>query len=180
MTKPSNVKALETGSGISWEEWIEFFDGHEKLNHAELATMALERIIETGKSSSPEWWAQGVAVAFEQHIGRRLPGQQNDGSFAVTVSKTFDGDMDAALAQWVAKVGDTREFNGVKLNGEPRTSQTEKWRYWRANLADGSTLAMNFQTKANGEKTAAALNHDKIPNSEAAEKWRAFWKQYLV
>lgn len=180
MIRPLNIKALETGSGIAWEEWLRILADHQQATHAELAKLALGKIIENGQSKSPEWWAQGVAAAFERHIGRRQPGQQSDGSFSVTVSRTFEGDMDAVSAAWIDRVRDVEEFNRVRVDGAPRISQSEKWRYWRAKLADGSRLAANFQTRPGGDKTAMALNHDGIPDSDAVEDWRSFWKEYLA
>lgn len=72
-------KSLETGSGISWDEWIQFLEPHRQLDHSAMAAVVLERILGEGASKSPEWWAQGVTVAYEQHIGRRQVGQRCDG-----------------------------------------------------------------------------------------------------
>ena len=182
MTKPSNTKALETGSGISWNEWVTYLDSinASELDHTALAVKTLEKIRETGKSKSPEWWAQGVAVAYEQHIGRRKPGQRCDGDYSVTVSKTIDGDMDNVLEKWVQRVDGISKFNGLKISREPSVSQTEKWRYWRCGLEDGSTLSVNIQTKPNGEKSGLAINHDKLSEAEDVEKWRGFWKSFEI
>lgn len=182
MTKPSNIKALETGSGIPWSEWVVYFESinADELNHTEMAAKALDKILETGKSKSPEWWAQGVTVAYEQHIGRRKPGQTCDGKFSVTVSKTIDGDMDAALEKWEKRVEGITEFNNIKMGRKPSVSQTEKWRYWRCGMEDGSAISVNIQNKPNGVKSTLAINHDKLNNAEDVEKWRAFWKSFQV
>lgn len=182
MTKPSNTKALETGSGISWSEWVAYLDSIQarELDHTALAIKTLEKIVETGKSKSPEWWAQGVAVAYEQHIGRRKPGQTCDGSFSVTVSKTIDGNMDFAIDKWVKRVEGISEFNGVKINKTPSVTQTEKWRYWRCGLEDGSALSVNIQNKPNGLKSSLTINHDKLNQAEDVEKWRGFWKSFEI
>ena len=63
MSEPNNKKALETGSGIAWSEWLEFLEPHSKLDHTEMAKIVLEKISSKGKSKSPEWWAQAVTVA---------------------------------------------------------------------------------------------------------------------
>lgn len=182
MTKPSNVKALETGSGISWNEWVEYLDSirARELNHTEMAEKALAKILEIGKSKSPEWWAQGVTVAYEQHIGRRKPGQTCDGTFSVTVSKTIDGNMDSVLEKWVSRVDGLKVFNGLAITRQPSVSQTEKWRYWRCGMEDGSTISVNIQTKPNGEKSGLAINHDKLSDAADVEKWRGFWKSFEI
>lgn len=32
MSEPSNKKALETGSGIAWSEWLEYLGRYTNLN----------------------------------------------------------------------------------------------------------------------------------------------------
>lgn len=176
MNEPKNKKALETGSGISWSEWLEFLEPYRELNHTEMAKVALQKINERGSSKSPEWWAQGVTVAYEQHIGRRQVGQQCDGQFSVTVTKTIPGDMDAALATWSEAMNDVRDIDGVDVVGEPRITQSDKWRYWKIDLADGSRINVNIQTKPSGDKSSLAINHDKLLSADDVERWRAYWK----
>jgi len=180
MTKPANVKALETGSGTSWEDWLEFLEPHRDLDHTAMAVLVREHIVGVGLSSSPEWWAQGVTLAFEQHIGRRKPGQRSGGTFSVTVSATANCGMDAALEAWTAAMDGAKELDGVALKGPARSSATEKWRYWRCTLDDGSAVSVNFQAKAGGLKTTVSANHDKIPDQSAVETWRTFWRQQLA
>ena len=179
MTKQIQIKSLETGSGITWEEWLKLLAPHKELSHGEIAKIALEHIEAKGVSKSPGWWAQGVTVAFEQHIGRRKPGQVGDGSYSVTVTKTFSGDMDEVLAVWIALTKAIYDFDGIVLKDKPRISKTEKWRYWRCSLEDGSNVSVNIQTKSNGTSSLLAINQDKLSDSESVERARAFWKQYL-
>lgn len=174
-TKPSNIKSLETGTGKSWEYWLDFLESinAKELPHDEIA-------VKVNEHGANAWWSQGVAVAYEQYIGRRLPGQTCDGLYQVTVSKTIAGNMDSALALWQERVDGLTEFNGVKITREPAVSQTEKWRYWRCGLEDKSTISVNIQNKPGIEKSSLAINHDKIQQAEDMERWRAFWKAFAV
>lgn len=115
MKQQKNYKALETGSGITWSEWLVYLAPHAKLNHAEMAKAALKRINDVGKSKSPEWWAQGVTIAYEQHIGRRTPGQRSDGNYSVTVNKTVAGNMSDVLAKIIEKMHGVVDFGGVAI-----------------------------------------------------------------
>ncbi|GAA1712526.1 hypothetical protein [Propioniferax innocua] len=171
--------ALETGSGITWAEWLEILEPHKDLDHPAMAAKVLEHINARGASKSPEWWAQGVTVAYEQHIGRRGVGERCDGSFSVTVSKTMPSDMDATLAAVDAVAAGRDELAGIPLAGEPRTSATEKWRYWRADLADGSKITINIQNKTNG-KSVAAVNHDGLASNEHSDELKAWWRAFLT
>jgi len=178
MTDASKIKSIETGSGILWQDWLNLLEPYKALDHTAIAREALRLINERGRSTSPEWWAQGVTVLYEQEIGRRMPGQRCDGAFSVTVSRTMTGDMDTALATWQSWTAGLSAINGIPIEGEPQVSRTEKWRYWRCKLADGSTVSVNIQTKASGDKSALAINHDKLATAEDVEPWRAFWKAF--
>ena len=180
MSKPKNIKSLETGSGIKWSEWLELLEPHSKLEHAELAKVALEKINQRGDSKNPEWWAQGVTIAYEQHIGRRQVGQRSDGKFSVTVSQTFDGDMDSTLKQWQRLIEGVDEFSNIPMSGSPRISQTDKWRYWKVDMTDGSKISVNIQEKPGGAKSILSINHDKLPAAADVETWRAYWKELLA
>lgn len=46
--------------------------------------------------------------------------------------------MDEALDRWLRLVGDRKEFDGVVFGRAPKVSRTEKRRFWRCGLADGS------------------------------------------
>lgn len=178
MQHDSKITALETGSGISWTEWLEYFKDDTHLSHTELAAKALGLILERGTSTSPEWWAQSAAISFEHHAGLRQVGQQCDGSFAVNASKTLPVDMDGALEKVSNAGADLVSVVGVPRDGEPRVSSTEKWRYWKINLADGSRVSINIQNKAAG-KSVVAVNHDGRQSNDDADEVKAFWKEFL-
>lgn len=48
---------------------------------------------------------------------------------------------------WGSFIGTTPTIDGESLTGDPRISSTEKWRYWRASLTDGTEITASFQTK---------------------------------
>ena len=67
-------------TGRSWEKWLEFLNeiGAGELTHTEIA----QRIHDTGDATG--WWSQSIALAYEQHIGRRVPGQVREGEYVVS------------------------------------------------------------------------------------------------
>ncbi|MET1036387.1 MAG: hypothetical protein ABWX68_14250 [Arthrobacter sp.] len=179
MTKPSNTHAITRATGVPWDEWVDYLDGlgGRGLGHAEIASRAAERI-DTAVGNGG-WWAQGVAVAYEQHIGRRAPGQQNDGTYQLAVSRTFGGTMDDAMNAWTELVRGMAAFGGVPADGVPTLTATVKWRYWRVGLADGTRVSMEIHEKTPG-KAGMAVNHTRLASPEAAEGWRAVWKALLA
>lgn len=149
--------------------------GGESLSHRELAAVAAELF--TGVDN-PDWWAQGAAIAYEQQIGRRLPGQRADGSFAVTVSKTLPGDPDGALAVFEALMAGRSALGAVPFAEAPATSRTEKWRYWRVPLADGTRGAVTIGTRRPGA-SGVAVEVSRLTDPEAVEAWREHVRSLL-
>lgn len=174
MTKPMNTEAIEAGTGASWGEWVKFLDGinARELTHKQIA----EKVHERGAT---HWWAQTVAVAYEQHIGRRLPGQDDKGDFAVSVTKTFGSSMDATLDAWIKIVWGRTEFNDVPIKGVGEISKTDKWRYWRAVLGDNSHVVVTIYEKVPA-KVGFTITHERLKSDEAVELWRAYWKEFLT
>jgi hypothetical protein len=173
-TRPAGTDAIADGTARSWEEWLAFLTeiGAEDMPHPEIA----RRIQETGDASG--WWAQSITVAFEQHIGRRKPGQRADGSFETSATRTLDGERDRLFADLVARLEGIDGFGGVALAAPPRTSVTPKRSYWRCKLADGTGVAFALEQKAPG-KVLVAVTHDKVASENDATRWRTFWKQEL-
>lgn len=173
-------QAIETGTGIIWSHWLTILEPHATLDHTALADRALAAIRSEGSSQNPEWWAQNVTVAFEQHIGRRVVGQKCDGSFSGGISKTLPGTMDDVLERITAATEDADTFANTPTSGAPTTSATDKWRYWRVKLADDSRVTITIQTKPGGDKSIAAVNHDKLPSAQVIDERKVWWREFLA
>jgi len=168
------TEAIEEGTGRSWVDWLAFFEriGAERLDHAEIA-----REVEA-EGHATGWWGQAVVIHYEQLTGRRVEGQLGDGKFATNASRTVPGDLDAGLARWESLVADDDGFDGVPLDSEPSSSATEKWRYWRARLADGSRIQVTVSAK-DGGKVVVAVQHDRLGSLEERDRWKAYWRGRL-
>ena len=179
MVRPSNTAGIATATGRSWVEWVELLDaaGARELNHTQIARTTLELMPEGVERR--EWWAQGTAIAYEQHTGLRVPGQSCDGDFQMSASRTVAGDKDLALAAWLDLVDGCEEFGGVPIDGPATTTGSDKWRYWRVPLADGTRVAVNISDKPGG-KASVGLTHTRLDSAEAIGFWRPLWKQLLA
>lgn len=180
MAKATNTDAIETASGQDWQSWVAYLKrkNGETLSHAALAAAAKERLHELNVES-PDWWAQGIAVAFEQAIGRRKPGQRADGTHELSVSKTFGRDLDHTLEVWSAIAAEAAPYRGVTTATEPQTSSTEKWRYWRATLEDGTKVQATIGLRENG-KSFAAFTHAGFDDDGEIDEWKAYWRYLLA
>lgn len=179
MTEAVNVNAYVRTTNRSWDEWVAQLDGQ---GARELIYSAIVPLVEKDLESLPlknrGWWAQGITIAYEQHIGRRVPGQRSDGTFACSVSKTVAGTMDDALAAWVALVNKYASFRQENIVGDATQSSTPRWRYWRCSLDDGSrvTVAANEPTP---NKVRLAVDHSSLVSPEESVEWKSFWKEML-
>ena len=85
VTNP-RVRPVERATGRPWDEWLRFMDsiGAQELDHQQIALKVYAEL--DGTVERLGWWTQAVTVAYEQHIGRRVPGQRPDGTFHTSVS----------------------------------------------------------------------------------------------
>ena len=163
---------LENGTGTSLAEWTDRLDaaGGRDLDHTAIARMLVERW------EVEEWWAQGVTVAYEQVIGRRVVGQSCDGDFSASASRTVPGTPTQVRDRWDAFMTEARR-DGLGLE-EPLLSDTATWRYWRAAVADGSRVSVNITAKDEGRSTLG-IEHKGLETADARTAWKGAWKGVL-
>lgn len=176
MSSPTTPEAhphaarIEAGTGTPLGTWVDRLDeaGGRDLDHAALARLLGERW------DVEDWWAQGVTVAYEQVIGRRVVGQSCEGTFSASASRTLPGDPDAVRDRWHAFMTATRrEELGLE---EPSLSDTERWRYWRAAGVDGSRVSVNITAKDEGRCTLG-IEHKSLASAEERQAWKSAWKR---
>jgi hypothetical protein len=167
--RPYSDEVVVRNTGRELDEWFALLDqwGAVDRPHTEIARwLATEHAV-------PGWWAQGVTVAFEQARGLRAPGQRRDGNFSVTASKTVAVPLERLYEAFVDE--DLRRRWLPDAPFELRT--TQPGRSLRANWEGGATR-VNVNFVALGEaKSQAALAHERLPDAEAAEAMRAYWRE---
>lgn len=97
--------AVASATGASREEWFALLDAAGAAGGADAAGGAgatgwRHQAIATwlvNEHGVDPWWAQGVTVAYEQARGIRRPGQRQDGTFEVSVTRTIAADVEPAL-----------------------------------------------------------------------------------
>ena len=166
--------AVAAATGRDWSTWRRLLDeqGAAGLSHPEIVRTV-------GRLGTHGWWSQMVTVGYERMIGRRAIGQRCEGDYGAAASRTIGGDKDEALRRWQALVRDRIDFAGAAAEGEPRLTASEKWRYWRLDLDDGSRVTLNFSDKAGG-KALISVNHEKLVDTAAATRAKEFWKALLA
>lgn len=177
-TKSSNLSAITKATAKDWESWISILTAAhaDELAHRQIAQLALSQMPD--ELTNPEWWAQSVAVAYEQHIGRRIPGQAQDGSFQGAISTTLTTDLDGALQRFQQAIADLAVFNSQQLTAQPAVSASQRWRYWKAGFSDGTKTQVDIGLK--GDKVTLALNITKAKTPSEVSEWKSFWRQILA
>lgn len=179
MTKPMNAAAYARATGREGDQWVANLDGADArgLPHTDIVALVQPQL-QGLELKNTGWWAQGLTIAYEQHIGRRIAGQRSDGTFANSISKAITGTMDDALTAWTTLVGDRKSFLDLDIVGEPSSSATEKWRYWRCGLADSSRVAVTANEARPG-KARLAVEHSQLSSPDAAADSKDYWKSLI-
>jgi hypothetical protein len=154
----------KTGNG--WKEWFALLDhaGAAQRPHAEVARSLVE---EHGLSG---WWSQSVTIEYELARGLRDEHERPDG-FQVGATRTIAATRAEVWRAWEAEAVRERWLPGAKL--EVRTATKPKT--MRLDWGDGGHLAVYLDES--GEKTRLAVQHEQLPDWEAAERWKAFWRE---
>lgn len=180
MTGNMRVEPIERATNRTWDEWLAFMDSinAKELSHHEIATKVLEELM--GQIDSPAWWAQGITVAYEQAIGRRLPGQRSDGTFQTSVSRATTLGMQDLMTRWEAFAAADPEVLGL-VAGDVRVSGTENRISWRAKAADGSAIVVISEPKTKGASIVAQLMGLATLelNNEAKAQWQRIVGRFL-
>ena len=177
MPRSARIEPIERATNKSWDEGLRILavEKAETLPHQQIAAIA-QRELE-GKIDSPGWWGQSVAVAYEQHIGRRLPGQRADGTFEVSTSKATQFDMHELMDTWTSFADKDDQVKGY-VSSEPRLSGTNKRLNWRVKCADGSSIQITSEPKNNGKATIIATVSG-LSDCESAADAQAEWSAII-
>ena len=158
---------LKAATACTWERWVHALDRKKayELSHRDLAKLIREKY----KTSS--WWTQTVAVGYERIKGLRERGQQRDGTFRATKSRTFAAPVDRLFEAWA----DARTRKQWLDGGQVRVRASTRPKSIRLDI-DGATVTVGFIAKGTG-KSSVAVEQDRLPTREAAEGVKRFWAE---
>jgi hypothetical protein len=162
-------EAIREGSGRSWGEWVAVLDEWDAASrsHTEIA----RHVAGLGVDG---WWAQGVTVGYERIKGLRQAGQQRDGSFQGSVSKTMPMSIDRLFEAFVDDTTRDAWLGAGTLT--LRTSLSGKSA--RFDSAEG-IVAMWFTAKGD-DKASVQVQVEKLSSKEAVAEFKALWKGRLA
>jgi hypothetical protein len=178
----SRIGPVERATHRSWDEWLAFMDGigAAGLDHKAIALRVFDELDGTGIEPLG-WWTQAVTVAYEQYIGRRIPGQRPDGTFQMSVSRSTGLGMRELMDAWVAFAEKDAPVAGL-VAGEVKVSGTDRRITWRTKAADGSQIIVTSEPKKNGTASLVAAQlglHTPEQNDDARRMWSATVTRFL-
>lgn len=158
--------ALQAKTGCTWEQCVRTLDRARAATktHAEIAELVRK------KYKAGAWWSQMVAVGYERIKGLRARGQQRDGSFQASKSRTYGVPIGTLFDAWADAGTRKRWLNG----GGVRVRTATKPKSMRIGWTDGTIVAVTFAAKG-PRKSSVAVEQGKLPGREAAAQVKAEW-----
>ncbi|HST08008.1 MAG TPA: hypothetical protein VLJ83_07535 [Gemmatimonadaceae bacterium] len=165
-----NDAKLKEQTGCTWERWVRALDqlGAEKMSHREIAELVKR------KYKVADWWTQTVTVGYERIKGLRARGQQRDGSYETSKSRTFGVPVKTLFDAWSDADTRKRWLSGEKVRIRTATAP----RSMRLDWTDGSIIAIGFAAKGR-DKSSVAVQHTGLRDRESADRIRKYWSERL-
>ena len=161
----SDAKVKES-TGCTWERWVRALDryGADKMTHRDIARLVQE------KYKVGPWWTQTVAVGYERIKGLRARGQQRNGTFQISKSRTYNVPVTTLFDAWTDARARQQWLNeaGVRVRKATRPKSI------RLGWPDGGIVAVGFFPKGES-KSYVAVEHTKLPDRETGERIKREW-----
>ena len=153
--------AMRAATGRTHDEWRDLLEaaGALEWSHRQIADWLV-----TEHGVEP-WWSQGITVDFEQDRKGRLPGQQADGTFSVSRTRTVPGERLAALAAVRAEI--EQRLGAPHGENLAAAQPVVRWR-----LGDGTRLAAAAQ-QPNRTGTPINLTIERLPDASVMQSAKA-------
>jgi hypothetical protein len=157
-------------TGCDWAKWVKSLDyyGAAEMSHSDIARIVRD------KYHVKDWWTQAVTVGYERIKGLRARGQRRNGTYEASKSRTFNVSVDKLFDAW------NESSIRRKWLEEPgiRVRTATRGKSMRLGWSDGSIISLYFLSKGDS-KSSVAVQHTKLPTSEAATSLKKYWSERL-
>jgi hypothetical protein len=159
--------AIKKGTGCTWDKWVKSLDhnGAQNMSHTEIAELARK------KYKAPPWWGQMVAVGYERIRGLRVRGQQRDGSYQASKSRTFNVPVDVLFDAWTDAA--TRK---KWLHETIKVRTARKPKSMRIDFPGAGILSLNFLPRGKAQ-SSVAVDQLRMPSKESVTAMKAEWSE---
>lgn len=165
-------EGMRRATGRDREQWFAVLDawGVGGRPYQEIAAWLMD------EHQLSNWWAQKLIVEYEQARGLRTPGRRRDGTLATGVSKTVNVPVERLFEAFVNP--EVRERWLPHAVMRERTSRPG--RSARFDWEDGATRVSVVFSAVSDTKSQVGLEHERLPDTEAADKAKAFWRERMA
>ena len=155
-------------TGRTWAEWLRILDatGAAEKSHRDIAA-------HISSLGTPSWWSQMVAVGYERIRGLRDRGQQRDGGYNASRSRTFNVSVEQ-LFKAFADARARKRWLDVKVTVRSATQPKRM----RVTWPDGTNVVIGFIAKTSS-KSVVAVAHERLPTKSAAEAMKKAWGEHF-
>ncbi len=162
---------IKQKTGCNWERWVKSLDYHgaAEMSHREIAKIVKETY------KVPSWWTQTVTVGYERIKGLRARGQQRDGSYQTTKSKTFNVPVETLFDAWKNAAKRRRWLDGAAVKVRTATAPKSMRLDWNGE----SIISVLFASKGDS-KSSVSIEHTKLPDREAVDQLKHYWSERLA
>jgi hypothetical protein len=160
-------------TGRGWEEWFDLLDdwGAAERPHREIARWVADQL-----GIGPLVWdAQAITSSYERARGLRAVGETEQGfaastsrTVAVPVERLFDAVVDESLRRSWLPDGELSERTATR----PKSA--------RFDWGDGTSRVMVVFDAKGEQKSTVALQHVRLPDSETADRMKAYWRERVT
>src|SRR4051794_26198578 len=160
--------AVSKATGRTWIAWVKLLDAARASEkpHREIAA-------HVASLGTPSWWTQMVAVGYERIRGLRDKGQQREGGYEATKSRTFAVGVET-LFDAFANARTRRRWLSAKITVRSATPHKRMRLAW-----DDATIAeLGFLSKGPG-KSVVAVRHSKLPDKSAVAAMKTAWAEHF-
>lgn len=171
MSRKVSDSALRERTGRGWTEWFALLDAWGGIEHNHTAVARWLMV----EHEVDNWSAQTVTVGYQQARGIRVLGQQSNGAFAASASRTVAVPVDRLFEAFADELVRDRWLPDAKLR--VRTANAPK--SLRADWADGTRIAVGFGPKGDA-KAEVSVIHEKLADGDAVAELKSYWRERLT
>lgn len=169
--RPYSDEVLTRRTGRPYGEWFALLDewGGAGRSHRDIVQVLVD---EHGVGG---WWAQGVAVQYEQARGMRVPGERCDGTFAATATKTVAAPAERVLEAFTDPATREQWLPDVSL----RLGAIRPGKPLRADCDDGTRVEVTLVAK-DVAKCQVKIDHQRLPDADTVATAKELWRARLA
>jgi hypothetical protein len=170
---PTSDESMRRATGRGYGDWFVLLDrwGARNRTHTETAAWLVADQAVSG------WWAQSITVGYERARGRAV--HQMAGGYSVGANRTIAVDADRLLTAVTDAAVRARWLPGVELTRRRPPAATAAALTIRFDWADPPSRLAVFVVPKGASKAMISVQHEKLPDSEAADRLKAYWRERL-